>query len=111
MAAASMTRPGLGTSPDFVLWRGAATLQIQTQGASAFGFLAQSVGGGGGIATAQNASPTGTYVGNGNALIENDGGAIGITFDGGSQISTTGDNAHAIFAQSVGGGGGAARGV
>ena len=85
-----------------------ATLQIQTQGDSAFGLLAQSVGGGGGIASAQNAAATGTYLGGGNQLIANEGGDLGITLNSDSQITTAGDNAHAIFAQSVGGGGGIA---
>ncbi|MFG1395102.1 hypothetical protein [Xanthobacter agilis] len=81
---------------------------IVTSGLGAFGIFAQSVGGGGGMGSS----------GKGDALISANvqfGGSGGVAGQGGgvkvklgndSSISTSGDGAHAIFAQSVGGGGG-----
>ncbi len=82
---------------------------ITTAGKGSYGILAQSLGGGGGIG--------------GNANIGSDfkiglggsGGAAGnggqITVDNRANISTQGNDAHGIFAQSVGGGGGIAGNV
>ena len=86
---------------------------ILTENDRAIGILAQSLGGGGGAGgwsgglsvgvgqTAGAASVTiGGYGGKGG-----DGFTVGV--DSASDIATKGDGAHAIFAQSVGGGGGA----
>jgi hypothetical protein len=87
-------------------------LTIQTGGADAYGILAQSIGGGGGLAFAQNASLTQTSIGSiyGNPTFQlpSNGGAVGLELTAGSSISTSGDRAHAIVAQSIGGGGGIA---
>jgi uncharacterized protein YhjY with autotransporter beta-barrel domain len=78
---------------------------IFTTGKGATGILAQSIGGGGGLAgnygwTQQlfNFTPTTNHNGA--------GGTIAITVDAGSTIRTSGSNAPAIWAQSIGGGGG-----
>ncbi|WP_453967979.1 hypothetical protein [Amorphus sp. MBR-141] len=87
-------------------------LTIQTGGADAYGILAQSIGGGGGLAFAQNASLTQTSIGSiydsPTYQLPSDGGAVGLELAAGSSISTSGDRAHAIVAQSIGGGGGIA---
>jgi uncharacterized protein with beta-barrel porin domain len=76
---------------------------IQTSGISAFGILAQSIGGGGGAVLAANTTSgsLGTTLGG-----TGDGGAVAVRVDG--SVITTGANAHAIVAQSIGGGGGLA---
>ncbi|MFT0548445.1 hypothetical protein ACMHYO_19185 [Allopusillimonas ginsengisoli] len=92
---------------------------IQTSGAGAMGIYAQSVGGGGGSAgdvegtLATNLSALDEILGynifgstGGSAGSGGDGGNVTITSAG--SIVTTGVNAHGIWAQSVGGGGGAA---
>jgi len=78
---------------------------MSTHGAGAIGILAQSVGGGGGFAAdpSQAFNPvTGTTSGGSNGS----GGAVTVTLAGASSLVTEGDNAHGIFAQTVGGGGG-----
>ncbi len=80
---------------------------ITTSGLAAFGILAQSVGGGGGFASAAG-SPGGvkyaaSYGGKGGA--SGDGGTVNIGFNGNASIQTSGDYAAAVFAQSIGGGG------
>ena len=87
-----------------------------TQGVAAFGIFAQSVGGGGGegsLAGTVNGSLQSLGVGiGGNGGGGGDGGVVNITTgDGtnGSTINTTGKHGIAIFAQSVGGGGGLVR--
>jgi hypothetical protein len=83
----------------------------QTTGDLAFGVLAQSIGGGGGLVQVDNgtgaiASPIGlTFGANG---VIGKGGNVTVTEGIGPAISTTGTNAHAIVAQSIGGGGGIA---
>ncbi|WP_174800932.1 autotransporter outer membrane beta-barrel domain-containing protein [Martelella limonii] len=81
---------------------------IATDGDRSFGLLMQSIGGGGGIGV------TGTASGGLDITIGGSGGAAGsgkaITFnmaaDDGQGISTSGAGAHALVAQSIGGGGG-----
>ena len=81
---------------------------ITTAGDSSVGILAQSVGGGGGIAGQVTQTVTGALVGS----LGGDGtaGPVSITLGNGSGsaagITTSGDSAHGIFAQSAGGGGG-----
>ena len=91
---------------------GSVTLQLQpstiisTTGNGAYGILAQSIGGGGGIAG--DLSAVHTYQWNTNNAVKSnsgDGGAISISANG-ATIQTSGTYAPAIFAQSIGGGGG-----
>ncbi|HKU89874.1 MAG TPA: autotransporter outer membrane beta-barrel domain-containing protein [Steroidobacteraceae bacterium] len=96
--------PGVGKQVD-VLHTG----DITTHGNRSFGLLAQSVGGGGGSAD-YNVSDNKTKATAVNIAI---GGSTGPGGDAGEvlvkhagDISTEGDNSIAIFAQSVGGGGG-----
>ena len=85
------------------------TAVISTTGKGAYGVLAQSIGGGGGYVNTGTASApttgtlTQTYAGKGN------GGDVHVQAKG--LVHTIGDNATAIFAQSVGGGGGMVNGV
>ncbi len=83
---------------------------IASLGGGAFGILAQSIGGGGGTGGAASSANTislavTSRVG-GNAGKSSDGGKVTIINSG--TISTLGKEAHAIVAQSVGGGGGLA---
>jgi hypothetical protein len=82
---------------------------IQTAGAHSIGVFAQSVGGGGGAGGAAVSTEVGSLVTQGFAL----GGDGGVGGNGGEvdvanfgQVITGGANAIAVFAQSVGGGGG-----
>ena len=91
---------------------GSATLisgaTIITEGKDARGIFVQSVGGGGG-----NANISGALVSLGANSPDDqgpaggDGGAVQVTLDAASSVITKGKGADAIFAQSVGGGGGA----
>lgn len=82
---------------------------IDTWGDHSYGILAQSVGGGGGdggFSIAGTFSPSGgaslTFGGSGS-----EGGAgSNVVLNSGSTINTRGNDAHGLFAQSVGGGGG-----
>ena len=89
---------------------------ILTQGITAFGIYAQSVGGGGGdgaLAGVVSGSLKSLSVGvGGNGGGGGDGGTVNVsTGDGtsGSTVTTTGKHGIAILAQSIGGGGGLAR--
>ncbi|WP_233238820.1 autotransporter outer membrane beta-barrel domain-containing protein [Bordetella sp. LUAb4] len=88
------------------------TLRITTQGNNAFGVLAQSVGGGGGIVVNsqnQQASAgidTSIFGSNPENGAQADGGAVNVSLGAQSRITTTGTGAHGLVAQSVGGGGG-----
>lgn len=79
-----------------------------TQGASAFGLLAQSVGGGGGVGGAAASANTISLAVNagigGSSSKSGNGGTVAVTNSG--SVTTSGKQAHAIVAQSVGGGGG-----
>ncbi|VVE74315.1 outer membrane autotransporter barrel domain-containing protein 8 [Pandoraea sputorum] len=82
---------------------------IQTQGRNAFGIVAQSVGGGGGIAGLTTAPGRVTLASLNNTLTTagvNDGGTVDVSVAG--KVKTTGDGAVGVLAQSVGGGGGIA---
>lgn len=86
----------------------AAGTTVQTQGQNAFGIVAQSVGGGGGIAgltvsprLVTLASVTDTFTSTGN-----NGGNVDVALGG--TVQTTGAGAAGVVAQSVGGGGGIA---
>jgi hypothetical protein len=82
-------------------------LNITTAGASAYGILAQSVGGGGGVTfTQQGSDDSNKYTYRvGGAGNNAGGGSVSLKL-GDARITTTGDGSHAVFAQSVGGGGG-----
>ncbi|RSF03828.1 autotransporter outer membrane beta-barrel domain-containing protein [Achromobacter aegrifaciens] len=81
--------------------------RIVTSGSGAAGILAQSVGGGGGLAGDQSAAHYTT------GLIQNagltggmgNGGAVNVAIGTGGTVQTSGANAPAILAMSVGGGG------
>jgi uncharacterized protein with beta-barrel porin domain len=88
-----------GATPNAVVLTNNAA--ITTSGAASIGLVAQSVGGGGGLAVSSGGAATLGGAPSG-AL---SGGAVTVTSSG--RISTTGDNAFGILAQSVGGGGGA----
>jgi hypothetical protein len=82
------------------------TGEILTEGADSMGIFAQSIGGSGGIAGSTKASAitVGRVGGSGG-----DGGEASVDNQG--AIRTNGDGSHAVFTQSVGGGGGAAGGI
>lgn len=83
---------------------------ISTAGAGSHGVLAQSVGGGGGVAGDSSLnlglSPQGWTIADGETGGVGTGGSVTVT--SGADISTTGANAFGILAQSIGGGGGLA---
>jgi len=96
---------GGGKGKDVTVTSGAG---ISTYGTGAIGIFAQSVGGGGG-----NGGLSGSLAIGGGSLAVALGGAGGtgsnagkVTVDNSGQITTEGNNAAAIYAQSVGGGGG-----
>jgi hypothetical protein len=76
---------------------------ITTGGAGAYGLLAQSVGGGGGLAGDVSGGPL-TFGADLGGASSGNGGTVAVTFSG--ALQTTGQYAHGILAQSVGGGGG-----
>uniref|UniRef100_UPI000E4AAA1B beta strand repeat-containing protein n=1 Tax=Oceanicella sp. SM1341 TaxID=1548889 RepID=UPI000E4AAA1B len=85
-------------------------LSVNTSGYAAHGVLAQSIGGGGGQGAVGTDTATGRlsvgggYGGNGGAA--GNGGTITIAEGSYYSASTQGDDAYALFAQSIGGGGG-----
>jgi hypothetical protein len=81
---------------------------ITTSGNGAIGILAQSIGGGGGLAgdTEASATPVDFVHGNTSSQFTGSGGVIGVVVGQGSTVSTSGTNAPALFLQSIGGGGG-----
>uniref|UniRef100_UPI0031D3348F autotransporter domain-containing protein n=1 Tax=Inquilinus sp. TaxID=1932117 RepID=UPI0031D3348F len=83
-------------------------LGLTTYGARSYGVVAQSIGGGGGIGGAGNANNlTGVALG-GQGGAGGYGGAVTLDITTASRIATNGAGAHAIVAQSIGGGGGIA---
>jgi uncharacterized protein YhjY with autotransporter beta-barrel domain len=88
--------------------------ELNTSGDNAHGIFAQSIGGGGGAAgTVTRDTPFLSKIGLGFNFAQaggnaGDGGSV--TIDNVGNIATRGLGAHGIFAQSVGGGGGAAAG-
>jgi hypothetical protein len=79
---------------------------LATSGDRAFGILAQSIGGGGGVSGSADGASIKKLNINGTSGATGDGGAVSITLEQGSGITTAGRGAHAIVAQSIGGGGG-----
>lgn len=85
--------------------------QISTDGKSAIGIVAQSIGGGGGLIQAASEIIDETNASRINANLNKhngggDGGDVTITQTSGAGISTNGDGGMGIFAQSIGGSGG-----
>ena len=108
----------VGGSGGAVTFADTGTTRIQTQGNNAYGIVAQSTGGGGGIVlqsevmgrlatTSPNTFQTIVYGGGSQDSFDN-GGNVSVVLNTGSSITTTGSGAHGIIAQSVGGGGGIA---
>ena len=89
---------------------------IRTEGAGAYGVLAQSIGGGGGNSRATGGvvslGGSGASGGNGSTVTVTSGAAIetGLAPGAPGYQATSGAYAHGIFAQSIGGGGGSAGG-
>jgi len=92
-----------------------SVLHLATTGKNAYALIAQSIGGGGGIATALNGYGVGNdklgnlgRLGASNASTDSNGGDVNVTLAGGSQITTSGLASHGLVIQSIGGGGGIA---
>ncbi|WP_226573841.1 autotransporter outer membrane beta-barrel domain-containing protein [Acuticoccus sediminis] len=77
---------------------------VTTHGAGAHGIIAQSIGGGGGIAGDASGGVNGVRGLDGQTGGNGDSGAVTVTFDG--TLTTTGTRAHGIIAQAIAGGGG-----
>jgi hypothetical protein len=83
---------------------------IQTAGDRSYGMVAQSVGGGGGdggfaVSGSITKGPAANFSMGGSAA--RGGSSSSVTLNSNSAVTTQGQDSHAIFAQSVGGGGGA----
>ncbi|MGH6859694.1 MAG: autotransporter outer membrane beta-barrel domain-containing protein, partial [Phyllobacterium sp.] len=79
---------------------------LNTSGARAFGLVAQSIGGGGGIGGAGEADSIGSIVVGGKGGGTINGGTVKVDLTGQSTVHTRGIAAHGLVAQSIGGGGG-----
>lgn len=96
---------GTATNAGNTVFTDSPTVNIATAGDHAYGILAQSIGGGGGLANVRD--PASVQVGTQNQSGSNpDGGQVFVNIDGDSSIQTSGDGAFAIVAQSIAGGGG-----
>jgi hypothetical protein len=87
---------------------------ILTAGYGALGVLAQSVGGGGGVGADGSTGMGISILLGGNGGAGNTGGTVSLGTPGApltGTIATVGDDAHALIAQSIGGGGGLASGI
>jgi hypothetical protein len=82
---------------------------IQTGGKGSYGIMAQSLGGGGGIGGNANIGSDFKIGIGGSGGASGNGGQVNVINSG--AITTKGDDAHGIYAQSVGGGGGIAGNV
>jgi hypothetical protein len=106
--AAGTSKINLGSDGGTQLKGGGVSLQlgggIATHGDHALGLVFQSVGAGGGIATVLGVGELDVTLG-GTAGASGDGGSLAVVNTG--DVITTGERAHAVFLQSVGGGGGA----
>ena len=97
---------GAGGSSDGVTV--SITGTIDTSGNNAYGVFAQSIGGGGGvvfspITDASFSNPDAQF---GDGMMAGNGGAVSVSLGGSARITTAGDGAVGILAQSLGGGGG-----
>jgi uncharacterized protein YhjY with autotransporter beta-barrel domain len=98
-----INNPGSGNSGLFVT----AEANITTSGKGAVGILAQSIGGGGGLAGPTGVSEAYNYFDTeGTAQYVGSGGYVSVAVAQGATVSTSGVNAPAILVQSIGGGGG-----
>ncbi|MHA7776952.1 autotransporter outer membrane beta-barrel domain-containing protein [Roseibium sp. M-1] len=79
---------------------------IKTIGDRAYGILAQSIGGGGGVSGSADGGSISSLSLNGTDGTTGNGAEVSVTLDSGSTVTTTGRGAHAVIAQSIGGGGG-----
>lgn len=77
---------------------------VQTAGSDAYGVFGQSIGGGGGLGGTGLGSNGGSIAVGGSGGAAGDGGVVNLKLVG--NITTSGDGAHGLFAQSIGGGGG-----
>jgi hypothetical protein len=82
---------------------------VVTFGSNAIGVFAQSVGGGGGVGGAAQGQNYLTVAVTGAGGAGGNGGDVNVSVDG--SIASSGDFAHGVFAQSIGGGGGLAGSV
>jgi len=111
-ARGQMTLGGVSGNGGAVTVTNGSWANIVTQGDSAYGLVAQSIGGGGGIAmagsTGSAANPGGQQfdMTAGNASGDGDGGVVSVTT--GLDLNTYGDRAIGVVAQSIGAGGGIA---
>jgi hypothetical protein len=97
----NVNSPTSGNSGVFVT----AGANITTGGNGAVGIFAQSIGGGGGLAG--DTGHTEQFFGFGSGTNHSgNGGYVNVTVNQGATVSTSGDNAPAMFLQSIGGGGG-----
>ncbi len=78
---------------------------ITTSGAGAYGVFAQSIGGGGGVAGHTGQTST-AWETRGSTNHDGNGGYVSVKVAQGATVSTSGNYAEGIFAQSIGGGGG-----
>jgi len=81
-------------------------LALNTYGARSYGVVAQSIGGGGGIGGAGAANNLVGLALGGQGGASGSGGAVTLDITTSSHIATSGAGAHAVVAQSIGGGGG-----
>ncbi len=79
-----------------------------TQGDRAYGILAQSIGGGGGLGGAGGSNNLSSVTLGGRNGASGNGGSVTVNLNAGSVLQTAGAGAHALIAQSIGGGGGIA---
>ncbi|MCB5363611.1 autotransporter outer membrane beta-barrel domain-containing protein [Pusillimonas sp. CC-YST705] len=82
--------------------------RVETAGYGAMGIVLQSIGGGGGVAASGSPRARGTITAGGLGNHGGNGGKVVITERSWSTIVTTGDLAHGLVTQSIGGGGGIA---
>lgn len=100
---------GHGNTVD-ILSPGMASINTgnSTSGYGAYGLLAQSIGGGGGIATDASSAATGSLaLGGQSDDVNGDGGTVSMSV-GSTSVTTQGTAAHGVVLQSIGGGGGVA---
>ncbi|PLX37024.1 MAG: hypothetical protein C0606_10875 [Hyphomicrobiales bacterium] len=79
---------------------------VITTGDQAFGIIAQSIGGSGGLVAVEGGGSSLTNTTNIMVGNQGGGGAVDVTLGADSMVSTAGPGAVGVFAQSVGGGGG-----
>ena len=111
---ANLTNPGAGSGGGDVTATLHASGTISTSGINAYGILAQSLGGGGGVFILdKNNGAIRDYelFQAGGTVHQNDGGVVQVVTEAGSSITTAGAGAAGIFAHSIGGGGGIVNGL